>query len=124
MIYFTGGLGEVPTSGNDRDVQYELIDLFAPSGLWERQLQEANGGGPMFDTWGTLRGDKGGGCGDGLTVGCKANAASPPWGWNDAGHVFRGAMALDPASLVDYYFSGPDISHAYLRHPYLRRLRV
>ena len=56
VIYFPGGMGEVPTSGNDRDVQYELIDLFAPSGLWERQLQEANGGGPMFDDVGDAAG--------------------------------------------------------------------
>ena len=37
LIYFPGSIGEVPMSGNDRNVQYELIDVFAPIGLWELQ---------------------------------------------------------------------------------------
>ena len=85
VIYFPGGIGEVPTSGNDRDVQYELIDLFAPIGLWERQLQEVNRRGLTFATWGTLQGDKTGGCGDGVTVTCAEDAANAPWGWDDDG---------------------------------------
>jgi hypothetical protein len=43
VIYFPGGIGEVPGSGNARNVQYELIDLFAPNGLWERQKSTARG---------------------------------------------------------------------------------
>jgi hypothetical protein len=131
VIYFPGGIGEVPGSGNARNVQYELIDLFAPNGLWERQLhlQEVNGEGQMFATWGTLQGDEGGGCGDGLTT-CSEDSASLPWGWDDEDDgptyrpVHRGEMAMDPALLVDYYFNGlGTFSSHYLRNHYLKRLQ-
>ena len=129
VIYFPGGIGEVPTSGNDRDVQYELIDLFAPIGLWELQLQEVNAGSLTFETWGTLNGDETGSCGDGWGT-CVSDAANAPWGWND-GHILtpddqvsRGEMALDPAHLVDLYFNGlGTFSPTYLRNPYLKSLQ-
>ena len=129
VIYFPGGIGDVPTSGNDRNVQYELIDVFAPRGLWELQLQEVNHPGLTFATWGKLQGDTTGGCGDGVTVTCAADAANAPWGWDDGNdpHVYRGEIALDPAHLVDLYFNyatyvGP-FSYTYLRNPYLKRLQ-
>ena len=85
VIYFPGSIGEVPMSGNDRNVQYELIDVFAPIGLWELQLQEVNRPGLTFATWGKLQGDTTGGCGDGVTVTCSEDAANAPWGWDDDG---------------------------------------
>ena len=44
IIYFPSRIrAEVPASGNDRHVDYRLIDFFAftPDGLWQRQLNEA-----------------------------------------------------------------------------------
>jgi hypothetical protein len=126
VIYFPGGIGEVPMSGNDRNVQYELIDLFGRGGLWERQLQEVYAAGLTFATWGKLQGDTTGGCGDGVTVTCAEDAANAPWGWDDDGifndQVSRGEMALDPVHLADSYFNGV-FSHKYLRNPYLQRLQ-
>jgi hypothetical protein len=129
VIYFPGGIGEVPTSGNDRDVQYELIDLFAPRGLWELQLQEINAGSLTFQTWGVLNGDETGSCGDGNAT-CASDKANAPWGWDDGSiltpddQVARGVMALDPAHLADSYFNGlGTFSHTYLRNPYLQSLQ-
>jgi hypothetical protein len=130
VIYFPGGIGEVPTSGNDRNAQYELIDLFAPRGIWELQLQEVNHAGLTFATWGKLQGDTTGDCGGGTLDWCSEDKANAPWGWDDGNdpHVYRGEMALDPAHLVDIYFNyatyvGP-FSHTYLRNPYLQRLQA
>jgi hypothetical protein len=126
VIYFPGSLGEVPTSGNDRDVQYELIDLFAPIGLWELQRQEINAGSLTFETWGTLNGDETGDCGEHGNATCASDKANAPWGWDDGNdpHVYRGEMALHPAHLVALYFNSlGTFSPTYLRNPYLQSLQ-
>jgi chitinase len=35
IMYYPGATAEVPQSANDRDVQYTLIDMFAPGGMWD-----------------------------------------------------------------------------------------
>jgi hypothetical protein len=119
---------EPPQSGNDNDAPYTLVDFHASGGVWERQLQEAllaYDDALTFATWGTLKGDAGGGCGAGLSI-CKANAAHLPWGWDDQNDdpIQSGEMALDPANLVQQYFNVlGDFSTEYLHNPYLESLR-
>jgi hypothetical protein len=119
---------EPPRHGNDRAVNYQLISFFAPGGLWDQQLSEATTSRDdalTFATWGTLKGDDGGGCGHGPSL-CKFDAAHLPWAWDDHNDdpVFLGAMALDPAYLVSQYFEGlGEFSEGYVSNPYLEGLR-
>lgn len=123
-------------SGNDRNVDYTLIDVFALGGLWERQLledatlQKQSLLNPIststYHRWGAFKGDKGGGCGKGATVTCSENAANLPWGWDDDddGKVYRGELALDPAHVVSQYFTGlGNFSRQYLCNAYLSSLK-
>jgi hypothetical protein len=105
---------EVPSSVNDRDVKYTLIDIFAVSGLWE-QRNNTN----LFASFGSFAGDTGGGCGSGA-IGCSTNAANAPWGWDDSNDVpGRGELATDPAKLVAEYFSIPGtLARTYTFNPY------
>ena len=123
VIYRPGETGENPDPNKRWDeVTYELIDLFEPGGLWERQLREVEGGGSIFATWGSLRGNGSGGCGPI----CTSNAANMPWKWDDHDdNPPPGVMALDPARLVDDYFDNfpTRISHSYLRNRYLSDLQ-
>jgi hypothetical protein len=89
--------------------------------------------GPTYYSWGTLRGNKSGGCGDGITITCKENSPHTPWGWDDTGFsifssgdvaVFSGELALDPAHLTKMYFTGlGNFSEGYVRNRYLSDLR-
>lgn len=130
IIYYparTGG--QVPKNGNDRNARYGLVDIFSAGGLWESQLFEAKIPGSSaktFNKWGSFKGDKGGGCGSGITVTCSENAANLPWAWDDHddGPVYHGEMALDPAHLTKVYFAGlGNFSEQYLRNRYLSDLR-
>ncbi len=130
IIYFPSRTAaEVPRSGNDRDVKYRLLDIFSPGGLWDRQLAEANMREKnvlTFHKWGTFKGNKSGGCGEGATVTCKEDAAHTPWGWDDHndGPTYTGEMALDPANLVNIYFDGlGSFSHKYVRNRYIADLK-
>lgn len=129
VVYFpTENGAEVPRYGDDREVHYQLISFFAPGGLWERQLREAllaRNDALTFATWGTLKGDDGGGCGAGPSL-CKFDAAHLPWAWDDWNDdpVQLGEMALDPAKLVVHYFGGlGEFSEGYVSNPYLEGLR-
>ncbi|MFF1420265.1 hypothetical protein [Streptomyces sp. NPDC058280] len=98
--------GTVPAGGNDRAASYQLIDIFAPGGLWERRDAK-----PPYASWGTFAGDNG-----------KDNAAHAPWAWddtNDGGDLQAGSIAGDPAYLTAQYFTntGP-LSLSYTRNPY------
>jgi hypothetical protein len=118
-----------PRSGDDRQVPYRLVDLFSPGSLWPLALSEDSQqlGEPVaMAKWGTLRGDKMGGCGKGAAL-CQMNAAHLPWGWDDIddGDIFRGEIALDPAHLAEEYFQNlGSFSRQYLHNPYLEDLRV
>jgi hypothetical protein len=90
-----------PASGDANPVAYyRLLDVFATGGLWSRRFDATT-----FASFGTFRGDTGGGCGSG-TASCATNSANAPWGWDDGddGPVFAGELAYDPAHLVSDYF--------------------
>jgi hypothetical protein len=114
LVYYPSTVAESPSSGDDRDVQYKLVDIFAGGGLW---AQRANAS--LFASLGTFAGDTSGGCGSG-TFGCSANSANAPWGWDDGNDLpGRGEIASDPAKLSTEYFTIPGgVSRAYTYNPY------
>lgn len=107
VVYFPSGtLSEVPSGGNDRDVKYQLVDIFTPGGLWDRRFDSQT-----FANWGTFLGDNG----------WAPNGANAPWGFNDGndGEVERGEIALHPAKLTSLYFSNiGTFSTTYVRNPF------
>ncbi|BBB91847.1 MAG TPA: hypothetical protein PKA28_08230 [Methylomusa anaerophila] len=106
VYYPSRSAAEVPASGNDRSVQYQLIDTFASGGLWAHRSDPLT-----FASWGTFRGDDG-----------KDNAANAGWKWddhNDGGQLLGGELATDPAKLIAIYFSNlGNFSRTYLRNLY------
>lgn len=132
IIYYPSRtVSKVPQSGNDRHVDYMLIDFFAPGGLWQRQLDEAplsRNQAMTFAWWGTIKGDKKGGCGDGISRFCVTDSTHTPWAWDDHddGPTYPpGEMALDPAHLAAHYFSGlGNFSMKYLRNRYASDLKA
>lgn len=140
IIYYPARTArQVPQSGNDRHVNYGLVDFFSTGGLWEVQLSEAkmpSSTSKIYHKWGTFKGNKGGGCGSGITVTCSENAAHLPWAWDDhdddrvvvsnvvQSRIPSGELALDPAHLVSVYFNGlGSFNQQYLRNRYLSDLR-
>ncbi|MDI1461544.1 hypothetical protein QEZ54_11225 [Catellatospora sp. KI3] len=102
IVYYPSTVAEVPSSGNDRDVRYQLIDIFAAGGLWAQR-----GNSTLFASYGTFAGDTTGGCGSG-TFGCGTNSANAPWGWDDGNDLpGRGELATNPAKLSAEYFTIP-----------------
>lgn len=131
IIYFPSKtISEIPSSGNDRSVKYKLIDIVGFGNLWTLQLFEANqirSKAKTYAKWGNFKGDENGGCGSGVTVTCSTDGANAPWGWNDGddGPNYAGALALDPASLVNYYFKGlGNFSLVYTNNKYLKDLKL
>ncbi|MEU7901588.1 hypothetical protein [Actinoplanes sp. NPDC049118] len=114
LVYYPAAQGETPSSGNDRDVRYELIDVFASGGLWA-QRDNTN----LYANLGTFAGDASGGCGTG-TFSCGTNSANAPWGWDDPDDLpGRGEIATNPAKLSAEYFTIPgELSRAYTYNPY------
>jgi len=114
IVYYPSTVGETPSSGNDRDVQYQLIDMFAANGLWAQR-----GNTSLFVSLGTFAGDDSGDCGQG-TWDCTTDSANAPWGWNDGNDVpARGEIATDPAKLSAEYFTIPgSLSRTYTYNPY------
>ena len=93
----------VPTGPDDRNVSYKLVDIVEPGGMWDQRANTS-----LFASFGSFAGDKTGGCGSG-TIGCDTNAANAPWGWDDSNDgPGRGALASDPAGLVNAYFHVPE----------------
>jgi hypothetical protein len=115
VIYYPSlTTAEAPEHPDDRNVLYKLVDIFAPGGLWENRANPS-----LFASFGSFAGDRSGGCGQGA-LGCTQNAANAPWGWDDRDDgPARGAMATDPAGLVDDYFNMPEtVSRTYTFNPY------
>jgi hypothetical protein len=114
IVYYPSTTAETPGSADDRDVQYALIDLLGPDGLW---AQRNNTG--LFASLGTFAGDTSGDCGVG-TYSCGTNSANAPWGWDDGNDVpGRGEIATDPAKLSAEYFTVPGtLSRTYTYNPY------
>lgn len=127
IIYYPSKtIAELPSSGNDRNVKYKLLNVF-DFNLWALQLFESTelSSHNTYYNWGHFSGDKTGGCGNGASVTCSTNAASPPWGWAFSNYPkYRGLLALDPATTVNDYFSGlGNFSLNYTTNKYLVDLR-
>lgn len=125
IIYYPSKTtAQVPSSGNDRSVSYQLIDLNAIGNLWTMQLIESirsQSQSTTFASWGTFKGD----C-NAVTSICSTNAANAPWGWDDSddGPNYAGELAFDPAAIVDYYFNGlGSFGRQYQRNKYLEELK-
>jgi len=114
LVYYPAAEGETPSSTNDRDVRYELIDIFAAGGLWAQRDNT-----DLYANLGTFAGDTSGGCGVG-TYSCGTNSANAPWGWDDGDDLpGRGEIATDPAKLSAEYFTVPgELARAYAYNPY------
>ncbi|GAA1405857.1 hypothetical protein ACFQZ4_00890 [Catellatospora coxensis] len=114
IVYYPSTVAETPSSGDDRDVRYQLIDIFAAGGLW---AQRANSS--LFASAGTFAGDDSGDCGDG-TYDCTTNSANAPWGWDDGNDLpGRGQLATDPAKVAVEYFTIPGtLSRTYTSNLY------
>ncbi|WCN79346.1 hypothetical protein [Micromonospora sp. LH3U1] len=114
LVYYPSTVAETPSDGNDRDVRYQLIDIFAAGGLWAQRSNPS-----LFASLGTFAGDTTGDCGVG-TWSCSTNSANAPWGWDDGNDVpARGEIASDPAKLSADYFTVPaGLARAYSYNPY------
>jgi hypothetical protein len=114
VYYPTLTTAEVPSSANDRDVKYKLVDIFDAGGMWAQRTNSS-----LFASVGSFAGDNGGGCGSGA-IGCTGNGANAPWGWDDGDDVpGRGELATDPAKVVVEYFAIPEVvSRSYTFNPY------
>jgi hypothetical protein len=114
IVYYPSTVAETPSSGNDRDVRYALIDIHAAGGLWAQRANTS-----LFASMGTFAGDASGDCGAG-TWGCTVNSANAPWGWDDGDDLpGRGQLATDPAKVAVEYFTIPgSLSRAYTFNPY------
>lgn len=105
VVYYPSGTAEVPSSGTDSSVGYQLVNMLDAGGLWARRANAETYASP-----GTFRGDNG-----------KDNAANTSWGWDDGndGSVPRGSVATDPALLVGTYFGGlGNFSRTYSRNSF------
>lgn len=91
---------QVPSGPNDRHVLYQLHDMLAPGGLWQRRGQAQ-----LLSLEGEFTGNRSGGCGD-AALWCMKNAAHASWAWDDHDdRIPAGAVARDPARLVRNYFT-------------------
>ncbi|WP_430787337.1 hypothetical protein [Actinoplanes sp. G11-F43] len=115
IVYYPSlTVSEAPANADDRDVRYQLIDIFTPGGMWAERDNTS-----LFAALGTFAGDTSGGCGSG-TYRCNADSANAPWGWDDGNdQVNRGEIATDPAKLAATYFSSTGtLSRTYTHNPY------
>ncbi|MFI7599832.1 hypothetical protein [Actinoplanes sp. NPDC049681] len=114
IVYYPSTTAETPSSADDRDVRYALVDIFAAGGLWAER-----GNSSLFANLGTFAGDTSGDCGVG-TFSCGTNSANAPWGWDDGDDLpGRGEIATDPAKLSAEYFTVPGtLSRSYTYNPY------
>jgi hypothetical protein len=105
---------QVPTGPNDRHVLYQLDDLTAPGGLWERRSQPQ-----LMTARGEFVGNRSGGCGS-AALWCVRNAAHASWAWDDHDDdVPAGALAADPARLLRSYFDTHErVSQRYSFNPF------
>lgn len=119
IVYQPSLVAAPQPSPGEPTATYVLVDLFEPGGVWERR-----GDPNLFIKSGSFAGNSGGDCGSGGVV-CTENAANPPWNWNDSDDgVPRGAIALDPLTLVTRYFRSPEpLSLDYAYNPYTSERR-
>lgn len=115
IIYYPSrSIAEEPSSPYDHFVEYRLVDIFEPGGLWDRRCLDET-----FADWGTFAGDTAGNCGSGETW-CASDSANAPWRWNDHDDdLVAGVITHMPAALTANYFSWTGVaSGRYLSNPY------
>jgi O-glycosyl hydrolase len=125
IMYYPSTTAEVPDSSNDRDVQYSLIDVFAPGGMWDQRNNTSLFADPNHFAGDDSGNDNGYMCGEGGPADtCEIDAASPPWAWDDGNdQPGAGYLATHPSELVHNYFNWPGkpstADTAYTWNPYL-----
>ncbi|MFD2571279.1 hypothetical protein ACFSUS_11590 [Spirosoma soli] len=83
------GTSEAPSNADDRDVKYKLVDIFEPGGLWAQRFNTNLFVSPDGNFKKSV--------GDG--------SANAPWRWDDGNdRPAAGALAKDPAALIQAYF--------------------
>lgn len=128
IIYFPNrNIAQVPRSGNDRQVMYQLVDIMQTDGLWDRQLLDiklSRNAASVFAKFGGFKGDGSGSCGAGAPV-CLDDGADAPWNWDGTGtDSHRGDWALDPANLFEKFYQGLGVfSRQYLSNKYVSDLQ-
>ena len=108
VYYPTLNAAESPIDIYDRNVGYQLIDLFETNGLWDQRFNTL-----LFSDAKSFKKSVGNG------------TANAPWNWDDKNDgnnqgLLAGGMAYYPAHLVDEYFNGlGSISKEYVNNRYL-----
>ena len=104
--------GTFDVSEKLRAVEYELVDIFAPDGLWAHRFNDRVFRQRDDGKWGVVYKEKNGER--------KGGAANPPWSWNDHNDKSPlGEIATDPARFIIRYGQGwGPVSTAYSANPY------
>ncbi|OJJ17741.1 hypothetical protein BKI52_28165 [marine bacterium AO1-C] len=108
VYYPSQTTSESPANIYDRNVKYQLVNIFDNGGLWQSRFNTQ-----LFKNAKQFQKSVGRG------------TANAPWNWddgNDGGDLglLAGGMAYYPAELVDQYFNGlGNFSKQYIYNPYL-----
>jgi hypothetical protein len=96
---------------NTRALEYELVDIFAPGGLWDHRFNDKVFRQNKDGKWGFVYREK---------RRLRGGAANPPWSWNDHNDTSPiGEVATDPARFIIRYAQGwGPVSTRYLYNPY------
>jgi len=108
VVYYPTAGGEVPSTGNDRDVGYRLVDIFAAGGLWARGGSKARRTPPSVRSAATT---------------AKTTPPTPPWAGTTAATCNVACWPPTPAKLMDIYFANKgNFSLIYTRNAYQQRV--
>jgi hypothetical protein len=96
---------------NTKALEYELIDVFAPGGLWDHRFNDKVFRQNKDGKWGFVYRDR---------TRLRGGAANPPWSWNDHNDPSpMGAIVTDPARFIVRYAQGwGPVSTQYTYNPY------
>lgn len=96
-------IAEAPSNNDDRNVKYKLVNIFEANGFWDRRFNTA-----FLTNAKSFPSTKGSG------------SANTPWNWDDKDdNPSAGALATDPATLVNDYFKNlGNFSTTYILNPY------
>jgi len=117
IIYRHQGSAEVPPSGNEESVSYQLLSF--EETIWPLRNDICDGS-CMFDGTFNYEGVIVSKSFDGDTYG--SDKANPPWAWDDPsdGPVQRGDFFFRPAYTLKTHLTLPEpVSSVYLHNPYL-----
>lgn len=107
----TPGTIDPGEQANTASLEYELVDIFEPGGLWDHRFHNKTFRQNKEGKWGFVYRDK-----NRLYGG----AANPPWSWNDHNDSSPiGEISTDPAHFVIRYAQGwGAVSTQYIYNPY------